>query len=531
MAGKKFSLEAVLSLGDKFSAPFGKLNNKMDAFSKRMKVSFGQDFAPWINGMSKGIDKVAKSLGIAATASVAASVAIVQSTATSADAFIKQARIIGITTEELQALTYAADLQGVSSETLNKSLEKMMRSLGELQNGEGALGKYLATTDRGLLRQLQSASSTEEAFTLLMAKLGSMPDEFSRAQFAQLAFGKSGMDMIKMAEGGGEAISGLLAEAHKYGVISEDASLASEEYLDNLARLKAMFLGLKNQVFSALIPKLSAVVEAFVKLFDETNPGASIIDRLSDAIDKIDPAAVIQGLKDFWGWITETVKIIVDFIKFVAPLAPMLLTLVVAIKTIAAAMAIYNAVMAITNILSMPYAAIVIAITVAIAALVAVVVWMVKNWDKVLEVAGKVVSVVGGALTQAWQGFIEILGNVWSVIEQIGQAFVAFLLAPINLVIDAIEGLLTLISKIPGMGDKLAPALSAIKGFQGGMNEFLTGNAAPVYASPSTYGAEARSYSESRSVSEVFVRPERGAAVATTPGGPAQPSLSYGRLQ
>ena len=129
------------------------------------------------------------------------------------------------------------------------------------------------------------------------------------------------------------------------------------------------------------------------------------------------------------------------------------------------------------------------------------------------------------------QPFIDIGKEIWAVILEIGQAFMAGLLAPINLVIDAIVGLLSLMSKIPGMSSKLAPALGAIKGFQSNMNEFLTGNAAPAYASPTTYGAESRSYSESRSVSEVFVRPERGAAVSTTPGGPAQPSLSYGRLQ
>jgi len=299
----------------------------------------------------------------------------------------------------------------------------------------------------------------------------------------------------------------LLSEAHRYGVISTGASEASEAYLDNLARLKAMFLGLKNQVFSALIPKLSAVVDAFVKLFDETRPGASVIDRLSAAIDKIDPAAVVQGLKDFWGWISKSAKGVGDFIEFIALLGPMFLTLAIAIKVVAAAMAIYNLVM---------FASPTTWIILGIIALIAVIVMIITYWDKIVA---------------AMQPFIEVGKEIWGVIQQIGQAFMSFLLAPINVVIGAISGLLSLMSKIPGMGDKLAPALSALKGFQGGMNEFLTGNAAPIYASPTTYGAESRSYSESRSVSEVFVRPERGAAVSTTPGGPAQPSLSYGRLQ
>jgi len=507
MASKKFSLESILSLTDGITAPMAKIQTKMMGFSKTMKKHFG-GVGKDITALSKGIDRVAMALGAAAAAGVAASVAIVQSTATSADAFIKQARMIGITTEELQALTYAADLQGVSSETLNTSLEKMMRTMGELRNGQGALAKYLEGTDRALLKQLQTASSTEEAFTLLMGKLSSMPDEFSRAQFAQLAFGKSGMDMIKMASGGEEAIAGLLAEAHRYGVISTEASEASESYLDNLARLKAMLMGLKNQVFSALIPKLAAVVEAFVKLFDETEPGAGIMDKLKAAIDRVDPAAVVQGLKDFWAWISKAAKTVVDFIKFIEPLAPFILGLVIAIKAVSLAMGIFNAVM-----MASPITWIILGVV----ALIAGIVLLIKHWDEI----------------------VAAMKPVWDVIVKVGQAIMSFLLAPINLVIDAIVGLLTLISKIPGIGQKIQPAIDAIKGFQGGMNKALTGNEDPrmamanvvTYANPSTYGAESRSYSESRSVSEVYVRPERGAAISTTPGGPAQPALSYGRIQ
>jgi len=40
---------------------------------------------------------------------------------------------------------------------------------------------------------------------------------------------------------------------------------------------------------------------------------------------------------------------------------------------------------------------------------------------------------------------------------------------------DAIGGLMTLISKIPGVGDRLKPAMDAIDNFQSKMNRTLTG--------------------------------------------------------
>lgn len=504
---KKFSLETVLSLTDGITGPMKNAQASMNKFSKTIQKNFG-GLNKNISTVSKGIDKMALAFGAAAVAGVAASAAIIQSTASSADAFIKQARIIGITSEELQALTYAADLQGVSTETLNKSLEKMMKNIGELRNGEGQLGKHLASTDRALLKQIQSATSSEEVFTLLMGKIGGMTDEFARAQFAQLAFGKSGMDMIKMANGGADAIAGLLDEAHKYGLVTDAASESSEVFLDEQARLKAMLLGMKNQVFNALIPKLADVATGIREMLFSAKPGAGIIDKLKTAIEGIDPKKVIADIKAFGQWMTTAATNAGKFIDIIAPLAPYLLILAGTIKAITTVWAIWNAVK-----LADPTTLIVLGIIAAIGAVIVIIKLLIDNWDAVAA-AGV------AAFNFLKEGIIGVGATILDVI-----------LAPLEMV-------LRLIAKIPGMSGKLAPVL----GFMDSVNEkSLFGkigaqspgsmSAPTTYAEPSTYASESRSYSETRSTSEVFVRPDRGAAVSATRGGAPSPSLSYGNLQ
>jgi hypothetical protein len=56
--------------------------------------------------------------------------------------------------------------------------------------------------------------------------------------------------------------------------------------------------------------------------------------------------------------------------------------------------------------------------------------------------------------------------------------------------------------------------------------------AAPqAYASPTTRGSDSRTYAESRSTATVFVRPDKGAAISPTRGGPPARTLNYGQVQ
>jgi len=102
-------------------------------------------------------------------------------------------------------------------------------------------------------------------------------------------------------------------------------------------------------------------------------------------------------------------------------------------------------------------------IIVGVTALIAVIILLVKNWDTVTEVVGNV-----------WDKFIGFVSFIWDkvspALELIGRGFMTYLLAPVNLVIEGIKGLLNLISKIPGVGDKLKPAIDALNDFQSGMN-------------------------------------------------------------
>jgi len=508
---KKFSLESVLTLSDKMTAPMGKVSKQVDAFGKKMKKNFG-GVGKQINAMNAGINKAARGIGLIAAGGVAASAALIQSSAKQADEWAKQARQIGITAEQLQKLNYVANISGVSAESLTKSYEKMNRNIGDLRAGTGMLTTYLNKTDPAFAEQLKNVESSEDAFAMLIGKINEAPDEFEKASLAQAAFGRAGMDVLRMAEQGEDGIRALMAETEKYGLVSTEAANAAEMFNDEQTRMRQVVLGLKNKAFNALIPVLANILEKLRKLFETSADGTDIIGRFKKMVEGIDIDAVVRDVSNFAKGMVGLGQTIGKVVSFLIKFAPVILAVVAAIKILAAVQTIYNVVLAITMAISSPVILIVLAIVAAVALLAAGVYLMVKHWDKVKAV----------------------MAGVIDVFKKVGLTLVKWMLTPINLMLDAVGGLLRVLAKIPGLGDLVGGAADAIDAFQGKMNVTMTGSAdAYDYASPWTKGNESRSVSESRqtTVNEVYVRPDRGAAISGARGGAPQQVLMYGAAQ
>jgi hypothetical protein len=217
------------------------------------------------------------SAAAAAAAAVKAIIVATNATAEAGDAAAKTGRIIGITAEEWQELSYAAEASGVSSDTLKGSMEKLNKTMGDVKNGTGSLTAYLEQNNKSLLKSLQGAGDTEDAFMLLMTAIKDAPDDFTRANLAQQAFGKSGQELILMSKEGADGISSLREEARKYGVISNENAAKSEAYLDAQARMKAANEGFKDSLTVSLMPtmtsftnSLSGIIAGFTEYINIT---------------------------------------------------------------------------------------------------------------------------------------------------------------------------------------------------------------------------------------------------------------------
>ena len=206
--GRDLKIKATLNAVDNASGPITKAFKEVRAQAAITTKSF--------EAIGK---KMMLATAAGAGALAAAGAAVFKKTvdwASEASEMIKFSRQVGFGVEALQELEFAANRQGVGADNLRKSLEKMNQVVGQAKIGQGALSSYLQRTDRRLLRQVRAAKTNEEAFDLLLGKLDSIDGPAKKAAFVTAAFGRSGMRMVRMLQGGPEELQRLREEMRRY---------------------------------------------------------------------------------------------------------------------------------------------------------------------------------------------------------------------------------------------------------------------------------------------------------------------------
>ncbi len=397
---KGFNLSTTFSAIDRLSGPGKTIFGKLSRGAK--------DTNQALAGAARGLRNIAK----IATAGAVIGVGLVTKglidLAKQGDEIAKTSRQIGLGAEALQELRFAADRQGISNEVLTKSLKLLNRNVGDLRAGTGTLTTFLKKTNPALAEQLKNVTSSEQAFELLVGEIEKLPDQMDKAALAQAAFGRSGQDIIKIAEVGVEGIAALREEARKYGdIITEKAAKGSEKFVDAMTNARAALRGLRNQGLAPLIEKLTPFIQKFA---DWVAANKELIQqRIQKVFGKIksavqDALPVIRRLINAFIWLKDNWGLVVA-----------------GILGIKAAQIGLNAVMA-----ANPVGAVVASLV----ALVAIAVLVVKHWDAITE-----------AIANAWNWFDKLLGNPWI---RLGLSLVAqpilAIAAAIRIVIDLVSG-------------------------------------------------------------------------------------------
>jgi TP901 family phage tail tape measure protein len=616
---KKFSLESVLTLSDKMTAPMGRVSKQMDKFGKKMQKNFG-GVGKQIGKLDKQINKGIRVAGAAAFAAFGAGVAIATGEYIKFDQAITQAgakfkdldtssstykaslktlgkearrvasitefmatdtagaldkmamaglsselsmSLLGGTTDLATAagtdLTTAVDIATDSLGAFNLMSTDAAQTTANLTRISDVFAKTTTTANTDLLALFESAKSGAPAFTAAGQSIESFAALIGTMANAGIKGSESGTSlrnmMLRLADATPEAqkvlnslgittkdeagnfrdIIDILADFEKgldgMGTAQRTAALSTvfgarsvtgvnvllqtgtktlREYRGQLeasagsaAKMAdAMRKSLANQIAvlkSTLLEKGLQFVERFAER------GGQLLEKFTLFIRDVDIEPLINGFERF-------LSIIIGVGKFLKTFWPIILAVVAAIKIIVAVMTVWNLVLGITSAVASPILVTVILIVAAVALLAAGVYLMVKHWGKVKEV----------------------LAGVIDIFKKVGQTMIKWMLTPINLLLDMVGGLLTVLAKIPGLGDLVGGAADAIDAFQGKMNMTMTGSAGAYdYASPWTKGNESRSVSESRQtmVNEVYVRPDKGTAISGARGGAPQQVLMYGAAQ
>lgn len=238
-------------------------------------------------GIARGIGQFAK-YGVAAGAVAIGGMALlVKSQLASIDATAKLSDRLGIATEDLQRLRHAAEITGVSSAGLDKSIDMFVRRLGEAKQGTGEALRALESL--GLEVDDIIAAGPAEAFKIIADSMTNLGSKSEKAAVAYQLFGRQGAALVNTLNLGRTGIEQLGAEADKLGLSFNRIDAAKVEAAnDSFTRLKAVFGGIITIITVKLAPFIEVLNKRFVAAaLSGEGMGAKVVNAFESVLKAI----------------------------------------------------------------------------------------------------------------------------------------------------------------------------------------------------------------------------------------------------
>lgn len=250
---------------DRFSGSVRNSSESVAFFSKSTAES-AKTAAKWV-------------AGIAAAAATAAT-ALVKSSIDSADATGILAGKLGVTTEALSRLQYAAKLSDVSQGALESSLRKLATTLVSATDPASKAAKALGAI--GLSASELLNIPADQQIARIGDALSRVENTSTRAALAQQIFGKSGQALLPLLAEGEAGIRALGDEAERLGVvISTKTAESAMAFNDNLDRLGSAVEGLGLAVAEKILPQMDALVLKIIELAQQEDTAKGIAAFIS----------------------------------------------------------------------------------------------------------------------------------------------------------------------------------------------------------------------------------------------------------
>lgn len=194
----------------------------------------------------------------------------------------KVAQQIGISTDAVQELKYAADATNVSWESMTVGLKFLSKNAAEGADASIRISEALGGVEmRNANGQLKTADELLEAFA---DKIAAIKDPIEQVKVAMHGMhGQSGVEKMPLLKLGGAGIRKLREEARDLGlVLNKETIDASDRFWKSLNKLKFALMGVRNEV------------------------GSPFIDDFTEALD--DAAHIVRGTRIWFMELAKTIR-------------------------------------------------------------------------------------------------------------------------------------------------------------------------------------------------------------------------------
>lgn len=241
------------------------------------------DTRSWAQKTRAHVNTSATAFAGMAVAGQAALMAIYVNAARSGDALAKLSDEIAEAPERITALQHAAELTGTSTDKFNTSLERMVKRLGEAQNGSGSAAKYIEQL--GLNTSEFFALSPADQFAQISDSVNALESQQGKAAAAAAIFGREGLALINTMALGSEGLAAMEQEVTDLGVALNRLELAKIEAAnDAFFRAKQVSAGFGNQLAAEVAPIVRSLADDFVLAAKEAGGFGVVAQRVVNTV-------------------------------------------------------------------------------------------------------------------------------------------------------------------------------------------------------------------------------------------------------
>jgi len=261
-----------------------------------------KDVAGAMQGIENTVSAVKTAFaGLLAVIGVGSFGALVKSSMDAIDANAKLADRLGVTSDRMAGLRHAADLAGVSQETMNTGLRGMTKAVADAAQGLGEGARAFGQLN--LNAQQLSALAPDQQLERILSALAGVENVTMRNALAQQVFGARASEMLNLIGDGAEGIRKATEDTKAWGAALNRVDSAKVEAAnDAITRSKTAFGGVINTIAVQLSPVITALANQFADAArahngfrDEVTTGMRIVSQVVAY-----GANVVQGLQVVW---------------------------------------------------------------------------------------------------------------------------------------------------------------------------------------------------------------------------------------
>ncbi len=180
------------------------------------------------------------------------------------DEIAKMSKRTGIATETLSKWKFMADLSGTSLQAMEKGFKKLAMSISDAKDGLMTYTREFEKVNVDL-KELEGLNP-EEQFMKIARAVAAIEDPMQRASSAQKLFGRAGMELLPMLEGGAEGMRELTERAEEFATIFDaEAARAAEEFNDSITDLKGSLALMGAAIAKEVMPDIQKFIEGATK--------------------------------------------------------------------------------------------------------------------------------------------------------------------------------------------------------------------------------------------------------------------------